>query len=106
MSTFGLADLDRIISDRVHADAGKSYTRSLLDAGQEKAAKKLGEEAIEAVIAAMQGDRAALAGEAADVLYHLLVVLKAGGVELAEVMAILESRTAQSGLAEKASRRT
>ena len=104
MASFSLTDLDQIIFDRVSGHAEKSYTRSLLDAGQARAAKKFGEEAVEAVIAAIQGDRAALAAEAADVLYHLLVVLRAGGVSLAEVMTVLESRTSQSGLAEKASR--
>jgi phosphoribosyl-ATP pyrophosphohydrolase len=69
-----------------------------------KPAKKLGEEAVEAAIAAVQGDRAGLVGEAADVLYHLLVVLRGGGIALDEVLAELERRTAQSGIAEKAAR--
>ncbi|WP_238256677.1 phosphoribosyl-ATP diphosphatase, partial [Methylorubrum podarium] len=73
--------------------------------GPAKAAKKLGEEAVEAAIAAVQGDRKALVSEAADVLYHLVVTLKAVGVPLDEVMAELGRRTAQSGLAEKAARR-
>ena len=72
--------------------------------GREKAAKKLGEEAVETVIAAMQGERERIAAESADLLYHLLVVLSIAEVPLADVMAELERRTAQSGLAEKASR--
>ncbi|HEY8579352.1 MAG TPA: phosphoribosyl-ATP diphosphatase, partial [Beijerinckiaceae bacterium] len=77
---------------------------SLLDGGVERMAKKFGEEAVEAVIAATSRDRAALAAEAADVLYHLLVLLRGGGVTLDEVCSILQARTAQSGLDEKASR--
>ena len=101
---FTLSDLARTIAERAEASPGESYTAKLLQHGPAKAAKKLGEEAVEAVIAAMQGDREALVAEAADVLYHLLVVLKAGDVRLEEVMNELERRTAQSGLAEKASR--
>lgn len=106
MTTFTLADLDRIISERVGADASASYTKSLLEAGVGRAAKKFGEEAVEAVIAASQNDGGALAAEAADVLYHLLVMLRCADVPLTNVMAILEARTGQSGLAEKASRGT
>ncbi|GJD35753.1 phosphoribosyl-ATP diphosphatase [Methylobacterium aerolatum] len=105
MSTYTLADLDRLVASRAGTDPGASYTAKLLSEGPAKAAKKLGEEAVEAVIAAVQGDREGLKNEAADVLYHLLVVLKAGGVGLDAVMAELERRTGQSGLAEKASRR-
>jgi phosphoribosyl-ATP pyrophosphohydrolase len=106
MTQFALADLDKIISERVGADASASYTKSLLEAGVSRAAKKFGEEAVEAVIAACQKDKEALAGEAADVLYHLLVMLRCADVPLTAVMAILEVRTGQSGLAEKASRGT
>ena len=107
MTQFALADLDRIISERVGADASASYSKSLLDAGVSRAAKKFGEEAVEAVIAASQNDSDALAAEAADVLYHLLIMLRCGAdVPLTKVMAILEARTGQSGLAEKASRGT
>jgi phosphoribosyl-ATP pyrophosphohydrolase len=67
-------------------------------------ARKFGEEALEAMIAAVQGDKAALTAEAADVLFHLLVLLEAGGIDLDDVMSILERRTSQSGLAEKAAR--
>ena len=102
---FTLKDLARIIADRKGAGADRSYTAKLLAAGPSAAAKKLGEEAVEAAIAAVQGDRDALTREAADVLYHLLVVLEAGGVPLEDVMAELYRRTAQSGLEEKAARR-
>ena len=104
MPDFSLADLQGIVASRTAASATKSYTKSLLDAGMERCAKKFGEEAVEAVIAAMQGNRDALRNEAADVLYHLLVVLQAGGVSLQDVMSELERRTAQSGHEEKAAR--
>jgi phosphoribosyl-ATP pyrophosphohydrolase len=104
MTAFTLADLARIVAERAAASPQKSYTAKLIADGPARAAKKLGEEAVEAAIAAVQGDRNALVAEAADVLYHLLVVLQAGGVPLQDVMAELERRTAQSGLAEKAAR--
>lgn len=102
--TFTLEDLDARIALRAGASADESYTAKLISAGMPRVAKKLGEEATEAVIAAVTGDRANLTAEAADVLYHLLVTLRAAGISLSEVMAELERRTAQSGLAEKASR--
>lgn len=101
---FALENLAEIVARRACADAESSYTRSLLDKGIARCAKKFGEEATEAVIAAVAEDDAALTAEAADVLYHLLVVLQARNVPLASVMAELERRTAQSGIAEKASR--
>ena len=104
MTAFTLPDLARIVAERARAPATESYTARLLADGPARAAKKLGEEAVEAAIAAVQGDRAGLTAEAADVLYHLLVVLEGAGIPLAEVMAELERRTAQSGLAEKAAR--
>ena len=85
-------------------DAGNSYTRQLLDAGPAKCARKLGEEAIETVIAALTQDDEALKAEAADLLYHLLVLLEARNVALDDVYNLLEARMGQSGLAEKASR--
>ena len=103
---FALENLAEIVARRAGADAGSSYTRSLLDKGVARCAKKFGEEATEAVIAAVAEDEAALVGEAADVLYHLLVLLQARQTPLALVMAELERRTAQSGIAEKASRPT
>ncbi len=100
-----LDELESRIAIRGAASPDESYTAKLLGRGMEKCAQKLGEEAIEAVIAAVTGNRAELVTESADVLYHLLVVLRAGGVPLQEVMAELDRRTAQSGLAEKASRK-
>ena len=102
---FTLDDLARIIAARADAGAESSYTASLLAKGPQRCAKKFGEEAVELAIAAVGQDEAAVRAEAADVLYHLLVVLQSRGVALAEVMEELERRTAQSGLAEKASRR-
>jgi phosphoribosyl-ATP pyrophosphohydrolase len=102
---FTLDDLARIIAERASADAQQSYTRSLLDKGAAHCAKKFGEEAVELVIAAVAQDEAAVRAEAADVLYHLLVVLRSRGVALADVTSELERRTARSGLEEKASRR-
>ena len=99
-----LDDLEARIAIRAAASPDESYTAKLIGRGMEKCAQKLGEEATEAVIAAVTGNRAELVKEAADVLFHLLVVLRAGGVPLAEVMAELDRRTAQSGLAEKAAR--
>ncbi len=99
-----LNDLAAIIDARKSADPDSSWTAKLLAKGPEKCAEKFGEEAIEAIIAAAKGDRANLRDEAADVLYHLLVMLAARDVSLAEVMEVLEARQAQSGLSEKASR--
>lgn len=102
--SFTLGDLAARIDSRATASPEESYTAKLLARGVEKCAQKLGEEAVEAAIAAVAGHRVELAKEAGDVLYHLLVLLKSAGVGLDEVMAELESRTAQSGLAEKAAR--
>ena len=104
MTRFTLDDLASIISARANASAAASYTKSLLDAGTARAAKKLGEEAVEVVIAAMAGDARAIARESADLLYHLLVVLHQSGVSLDDVCAELERRTSQSGHAEKIAR--
>ena len=82
-----------------------SYTRKLLDKGPEHCAKKFGEEAVETVIAAIENDRAHLISESADVLFHLLVLLKSRGVSLADVEAALAQRTGMSGLEEKAARK-
>jgi phosphoribosyl-ATP pyrophosphohydrolase len=91
---------------RKGGDPATSYTAKLLAAGVEKCAKKFGEEATEAVIAAIQKDKAELAKESADVLYHLLVLWAASGITPQEVYAVLQSREGQSGLEEKASRKT
>jgi phosphoribosyl-ATP pyrophosphohydrolase len=104
MSGFTLSDLEKIVDIRSKASPDESWTAKLFAAGQPKAAKKLGEEAIEAVMAAVTNDRENLTYEAADVLYHLMVVLKIAGIPLQNVMGELERRTAQSGLQEKASR--
>lgn len=104
MTAFTLADLERIVAERASAAPEQSWTAKLLAAGPERAAKKLGEEAVEAVIAAVKGDRAELIAESADLLYHLLVVLKSRDVALQDVLSQLEARTARSGLAEKAAR--
>jgi phosphoribosyl-ATP pyrophosphohydrolase len=104
MSGFTLADLESIVARRALASPEESWTAKLFAAGQSKAAKKLGEEAVETVIAAIANDRKNLTDEAADLLYHLLVVLKIADIPVAEVMAVLEGRTAQSGITEKASR--
>jgi phosphoribosyl-ATP pyrophosphohydrolase len=106
MTSFALNDLAAIIAERARSRDADSYTAKLLDAGVERCAKKFGEEAIEAALAAVAGSEAALTAEAADVLYHLLVMLEARRVPLAAVMAELERRTVQSGLAEKAARRS
>jgi len=104
MSTFTLADLEKQVRERARAGAAESYTRSLIDKGVAHCAKKLGEEAIETGLAAVQEDKGRLIAEAADLLYHLLVLLEARGVSLAEVEAALQKRTAQTGHEEKASR--
>jgi phosphoribosyl-ATP pyrophosphohydrolase len=101
---FTLADLAAIVAARAKAAPEESWTAKLLASGPERVAKKFGEEAVEAVIAAVQGDRAALTAEAADVLFHLLVLLHSSGVPLDDVMSELERRTGLSGLAEKAAR--
>lgn len=104
MSTFTLTDLETIVATRAKASPDESWTAKLVAAGQDKAAKKLGEEAIEAVMAAVKDDRANLIYESADLLYHLLVVLKIADIPVETVMEELQRRTAQSGLSEKASR--
>ena len=106
MSGFSLSDLEKIVEERSKASPDESWTAKLVAGGQPKAAKKLGEEAIEAVMAAVTADRDTLTYEAADVLYHLLVVLKIAGSPLQDVMAELERRTTQSGIKEKASRQS
>jgi phosphoribosyl-ATP pyrophosphohydrolase len=104
MSSFTLHDLEKRVRDRAQASADISYTRKLLDRGVDHCAKKFGEEAIEAAIAAVAEDRDRMIAETADLLYHLLVMLHARGVSLAEVEAALAERTRRSGLDEKAAR--
>ena len=106
MSRFAdiVARLEAVIASRQGADPASSYTARLLAGGPPLAAKKFGEEAVEAVLAAAQGDKGALAAESADVIYHWLVLLAACGVSLDDVAARLEAREGTSGLDEKASR--
>jgi phosphoribosyl-ATP pyrophosphohydrolase len=101
---FTLTDLDERLARRASVPPTESYTARLIAEGVERCAKKFGEEAVEAAIAAVTRDKLGLTGEAADVVYHLLVMLRAADVPLANVMAELERRTSQSGLAEKAGR--
>lgn len=99
-----LSRLSETIAARRGADPETSWTARLLAQGPGKCAEKFGEEAIEAIIEAVRGDRARLTAEAADVLYHLLVMLAARDVTLAEVLAELERREGRSGIDEKAAR--
>ncbi len=102
MSDFSIDDLERI--ERARSGDANSWTAKLFASGMERAAKKLGEEAVETVIAAVGKDEDGLVSESADLLYHWLVVLALAGIPVSRVMAELERRTAQSGLAEKAAR--
>jgi phosphoribosyl-ATP pyrophosphohydrolase len=104
MKAFTLQELAQRVRERAAASPDVSYTRKLLDKGVAHCAKKLGEEAVETVLAAVGEDRDALIAEAADLLYHLLVVLESRGVALADVEAALARRMTRSGLEEKASR--
>ena len=104
-ASFSLHDLASIIDARATSDGEISYTRKLLDKGAAHCAKKFGEEAVEAVIAAVENDRHHFVSETADVLFHLMVLLKARDVPLSEVEAELARRTTMSGLEEKAARK-
>lgn len=105
MAGFSLSELERIVAERARSGDADSWTAKLFSRGIDKASQKLGEEAVETVIAAVKGDADGLVSESADLIYHWLVVLAIAGVPLADVMAELERRTAQSGVAEKASRK-
>src|SRR6516162_10298821 len=105
MSRFTIHDLAATIDARAASSGEASYTKKLLDKGAEHCAKKLGEEAVETVIATIENDRNHLIAESADLLYHLLVLLKARGITLTEVEAVLAQRTSKSGLEERASRK-
>lgn len=102
--TLSIEALEARLAERAKASPEQSYTAKLLARGTAKCAQKLGEEAVETVIAAMSGDRDELVKESADLIYHLLVLLRSEGVALSEVSEELDRRTAQSGLAEKAAR--
>ena len=104
MAEFSLSDLEKIVHERAHSGDADSWTAKLFSRGIDKAAQKLGEEAVETVIAAVKGDRQGLVSESADLIYHWLVVLGLSGVPLSDVLKELESRTGRSGIAEKASR--
>lgn len=106
MTGFSLPDLETIVAARANASPDESYTAKLKAGGMPRATKKLGEEAVEAVIAALAGDKAELTKEAADVVYHLLVVLHMAGITVQDVLNELQRRTAQSGLDEKAGRKS
>ncbi|MYM54588.1 phosphoribosyl-ATP diphosphatase [Thalassovita mangrovi] len=101
-----LDDLAQTIAARAAADPDASWTAKLLSKGPEKCAEKFGEEAVEAIIEAIKGDRERLTSEAADVLFHLLVMLQSRDVPLADVMAELARRQGTSGIAEKAARKS
>ena len=105
MTSFTIHDLEKRVQDRAKVSADVSYTRKLIDRGVVHCAKKLGEEAVEAAIAAVGEDRDRMTAEAADLLYHLFVVLHIRDVSLADVEAELAARTRQSGLDEKAARK-
>ena len=104
MAQFSLSDLEKIIGERAQSGDPDSWTAKLFAKGIDKAAQKLGEEAVETVIAAVKGDKQALVSESADLIYHWLVVLGIAGIPLDDVLRELEGRTGRSGVAEKASR--
>lgn len=104
MTRFTIHDLAATIDARASSSGDVSYTRKLLDKGAEHCAKKLGEEAVETVIAAVENDRDHLIAESADLIFHWLVLLKSRGIALADVEAALAKRTQMSGLEEKAAR--
>ena len=105
MPRFTIHDLAATIDARAASGGEASYTKKLLDKGAEHCAKKFGEEAVETVIATIENNREHLIAETADVLFHLLVLLKSRGIRLEEVEAVLEQRTGMSGLEEKAARK-
>ncbi|MBV5270862.1 MAG: phosphoribosyl-ATP diphosphatase [Afipia sp.] len=105
MTRFTIHDLAATIDARAASGGDASYTRKLLDKGTDHCAKKLGEEAVETVIAAVENNRDHLIGESADLIFHLLVLLKSRGISLAEVEDALAQRTQMSGLEEKAARK-
>ncbi len=104
MADFSLSDLETIIGERARSGDPDSWTAKLFAKGMDKAAQKLGEEAVETVIAAVKADKKALVSESADLIYHWLVVLGIAGVALDDVLRELEGRTGRSGVSEKASR--
>ena len=99
-----LEDLIKTINSRADADPSESWTAKLLAQGPEKCAEKFGEEALEAIIEAVKGDDRALIAEAADVIFHYLVMLKSRNINFDDVMKELKSRSNKSGLEEKEDR--
>ena len=99
-----LEDLVKTINSRADADPSESWTAKLLAQGPEKCAEKFGEEAVEAIIEAVKGDNNALISEAADVIFHYLIMLKSREINFDDVMKELKSRTNKSGLSEKEER--
>ncbi len=104
MAAFTIQDLERTLAERAQGSAESSYTRKLLDKGIAHCAKKVGEEAVETALAAVGEDRERVISEASDLMYHLLVLLRARDIAFAEIEAALSKRTGVSGLAEKAGR--
>lgn len=100
-----LERLEAVIAQRRTAAADSSYVASLFTKGREKIAQKVGEEATETVIAALSGDPAKLTSEAADLLFHLMILLQDGGIGIDDVLAELDRRDGVSGIAEKAARK-
>ncbi|MFV0281342.1 MAG: phosphoribosyl-ATP diphosphatase [Rhodoblastus sp.] len=105
LEAFTLERLRDLVAARAASDDAKSYTRALVEAGISRISKKLGEEAVETVIAACSGDARETISESADLLYHLMVLLHAKGIALEDVFAELQRRTRQTGLQEKAARK-
>lgn len=101
-----LATLEQTIADRRGADPSSSYVAKLFAAGRPKIAQKVGEEAVETVIAAMAGDGRALVSETADLIFHLAVLLAEQGLSFNDVLAEIERREGMSGIAEKAARQS
>ena len=99
-----LEDLVKTINARAEADPSESWTAKLLSQGPEKCAEKFGEEAVEAIIEAVKGDNKALISEAADVIFHYLIMLKSRSIKFEDIMKELENRTNKSGLREKEDR--
>ena len=106
MGTFTVHDLEKRLSDRAAGSPDVSYTRKLLDRGVAHCAKKLGEEAVETILAATTESRERMIAESADLIYHLLVLLKARDISWTEVEAALATRVSKSGLEEKAARKS
>ena len=106
MGAFTVYDLEKRVNDRAAASPDVSYTRKLLDRGIGHCAKKLGEEAVETILAATTESRDRMIAESADLIYHLLVLLKARDISLADVEGELATRVSKSGLEEKAARKS